>query len=226
MTGEALVVWNELNQRQQTYLRLIYKADQSAEETEAAKWKLGHRRRPAEEWRWLLYADLASGPSYLKSLLLIAKLIDPGTGATFKALEDRKLIQCRHEFDIDAVWVKLTTHGRKVARTGLGEQAPKKLPTGTLREWHWKALVKVYEATALFGDGIPGRYGDISWNTWLRLRDYKSGALVKETGKWQNGKYIYGVQITDFGERFYEENWTRYRELYPEVNAPAPRGKS
>jgi len=25
-----------------------------------------------------------------------------------------------------------------------------------------------------------------------------------------------------FGERFYRENWQSYRELYPEVDAPAP----
>lgn len=227
MTAKPNEVWNELNQRQQTYLRLIYAADQSAEESEAAKWKLGHRRRPADEWRWLLYADLSSGPSYLKSLLRYALVVDPGTGSTFEALETRGLILCRHELDIDVVWVRLTTKGRKVARAGLGEQAPKKPPTGTLRSWHWEALVKVYEAGSLFGDGIhSGRYGDIGWNTWLRLRDYKSGGLVKETGKWQNGKYIYGVQITDEGERFYEENWARYRGLYPEVNAPNPRGQS
>lgn len=217
--------WNQLNQRQQTYLRLIFTADQDAEKVEAAKWKLGQKRRPASEWRWLLYADLASGPTYLKSLLLIAQIVDPGTGSTFKALEDRKLIQCRHESDIDVVWIRLTTQGRKVARAGLGEQAPKKLTSGTLREWHWQALAKLYAATdsTLFSDGtIPGRYGDIGWNTWLRLRDYFAGALVKEGGKWENGKYIYGVKITDKGKQFYSANWAKYRDLYPEIDAPLP----
>lgn len=216
--------WNELNQRQQTYLRLIYQVDQESERNEAARWHSGQRRRTADEWRWQLYANTSTGPTRLKSLLLTDSVVDPGTGSTFEALETRGLILCRHELDIDVVWVRLTTFGRKVARAGLGEQAPKKLTSGTLREWHWEALAKLYATTdsTLFSDSIPGRYGDISWNTWLRLRDYFAGALVKEGGKWENGKYIYGVKITDEGKQFYEANWAKYRDLYPEIDAPLP----
>jgi hypothetical protein len=28
--------------------------------------------------------------------------------------------------------------------------------------------------------GWYGEYGNIGWNTWLRLRDYKDGALIVE----------------------------------------------
>jgi len=74
-----------------------------------------------------------------------------------------------------------------------------------------------------------GYYGHIGWNTWLRLRDYKAGALVEEyrTG----GPYlahvgysvdIHWIRLTSFGEQFYRENWQHYRELYPEVDAPLP----
>lgn len=221
--------WNELNRRQQTYLRLIYTADQDAEKGEQQRWKRGQRRRPADEWRWLLYADLPFGHTYLKSLLTSAEVVDEGTGSTFTALEKRGLILCQHQFEEGIISfepllsVRLTTQGRKVARTGLGERAPKKLPTGTLREWHWQALAKLYAAgeAGLFDDGVrSGYYGETSWNTWLRLRDYKAGALMKEVSKWDdNGRYRYGATITESGKQFYKENWQKYRAMYPDVDA-------
>jgi len=33
---------------------------------------------------------------------------------------------------------------------------------------------------------------------------------------------IHWIRLTSFGEQFYRENWHSYRELYPEVDAPAP----
>jgi hypothetical protein len=66
-------------------------------------------------------------------------------------------------------------------------------------------------------------------NTWLRLRDYKAGALIEEYST--SGEYlphvgytpnIYWLRLSSFGEQFYRDNWQRYRELYPEVDAPAP----
>ncbi len=74
-----------------------------------------------------------------------------------------------------------------------------------------------------------GYYGHIGWNTWLRLRDYKAGALVEEyrTG----GPYlahvgypvdIHWIRLKPFGEQFYRDNWQHYRELYPEVDTPLP----
>jgi hypothetical protein len=72
-------------------------------------------------------------------------------------------------------------------------------------------------------------YGNIGWNTWLRLRDYKAGPLIEESSTW--GQYnaqtgytpqIYWLRLSALGEQFYRENWQRYRELYPEVGASAP----
>lgn len=120
----------------------------------------------------------------------------------------------------------MTTTGRKVARAGLGEQAPKKRTVGTLREWHWRALAKLYTAgeAGLFDDGVKsGYYSDTSWNTWLRLRDYKTGALMEEIDKWdENGRHRYGARITPFGKQFYEQNWEKYRGMYSDVDAPEP----
>ena len=72
-------------------------------------------------------------------------------------------------------------------------------------------------------------YGHIGWNTWLRLRDYKAGALVEEYRT--DGPYlahvgystdIHWIRLTQFGEQFYRDNWEQYRGLYPDVDAPVP----
>jgi len=33
---------------------------------------------------------------------------------------------------------------------------------------------------------------------------------------------IHWIRLTPFGEHFYRENWQSYRDLYPDVDAPAP----
>ena len=91
-------------------------------------------------------------------------------------------------------------------------------PAGTLKEWHWRALARAYAA----GDeGLEGSYGDyanIGWNTWLRLRDYKRGALIEEraSGSWSNpatgsSGSRYRIHITGAGWALYEREWARYR---------------
>ena len=74
-----------------------------------------------------------------------------------------------------------------------------------------------------------GYYGHIGWNTWLRLRNYKAGPLIKEY--YTFGEYlaqssytpqIYWLKLSAFGEQFYRDNWQYYHELYPEVDAPPP----
>ncbi len=75
-------------------------------------------------------------------------------------------------------------------------------------------------------------YGHISWNTWLRLRDYKAGALIEEYQTWGEKlphmsatPQIYWIRLSPFGEQYYRDNWQRYREMYPEVDAPRPDDK-
>lgn len=86
--------------------------------------------------------------------------------------------------------------------------------------------MKLYAAAkaGLWDDGVrTGYYGDIGWNTWLRLRDYKAGALMQEANRWDDlGKYRYGARITQFGKEFYEQNWEKYRDMYPDVDTPKP----
>jgi hypothetical protein len=227
-----------LNERQQTYLRCIYREDQDAERHESWRWNQGQTKRSADEWRWLLYADLAGGATPLKRLLEREGMVDEGTGSTFSALERRGLILYRERFEPHIASLKpltsvrLTRKGRKEARKLLGESAPKKLPKGTLREWHWNALARLYEAGGELSSElhVSGCYGGIGWKTWLRLRDYydtgrglakEHSRYVQREGKWE-GDRVYVIRITEAGREFYKANYELYRTLYPDVEAPEP----
>ena len=227
---------SSLNERQELYLKCIYAEDQAAERHEAWRWNHGYSKRPADEWRWLLYADLAGGATPLKRLLEREGLVDAGTGSTFIALERRGLINHRERYEshiasIEPLTsVRLTRKGRAEARKLLGESAPKKLPKGTLREWHWNALARLYEAGGELSSElhVSGCYGGIGWKTWLRLRDYYDTGigLAKEHSRfvrvsWNpEPKRVYVIRLTEKGREFYEANYEKYRTLYPDVEAP------
>jgi len=234
--------WGDLNTRQQTYLQAIYTTDQAQEQSERLRAAMDRRSRPADEWRWMLYADTLYGHTPLKQRLVDAGVVDPGTGSTFEALEKRGYILVKydratsHPLSDTLVYVRLTTPGRKLVRQALGLAAPKKAPLGELREWHWRALVEAWKA----GDeGLrdEGRgYGRIGWNTWLRLRDFRAGGEEKPLAREQRvslsfsahagGFFTYQQEvrmvITECGKAYYRENWQRYHEQYPAVDAPAP----
>lgn len=165
--------------------------------------------------------------------------MDRGTGSTFAALADRGLLLTRHARvrvvlggqtgTVEVLYVRMTTLGRRVARTGLGEKAPEKLPVGGLREWHWRALAKAYAAGERGLDDEGGAsYGRVGWRTWLRLRDYRSkahglGGLVEERKVGYAGRsFDHRLFVTADGRRFYRERWEEYRQRYPEVEAPFP----
>jgi hypothetical protein len=227
--------WDDLNDRQRAYLQAIYDHDQVAEANERSKWKYMIERRPADEWRWLYYGDTAYGMSSLKSQIHYQGLVDQGTGATFEALRSRGLIlvQSYHSQargDLSSVKVRMTPAWRRLIRAATGESRPKKLPVGTLRSWHWAALALLYRARALESDWSTGEYFAIDdndhdyrrgvrWETIVRLRDYKWGALCRENF---SHFQTFPVEITPFGRAYYVREWERYRQLYPEVDAPAP----
>jgi hypothetical protein len=219
------LLWKELNPRQQTYLRLIFEIDQHREALERGQdWRRSNNR-PASQWRWIEYAEIFGKSTTLRARIKEAGEVDPGTGSTFKALLTRKLIEIRYPYD-DLQWLdcKLTKQGRAVVRAGLRLQAPKKPPKGQLRERQWAALVSSYIA----GDGGVTRdvnlnYAGFSWEwTWLRLRDYSDGPLIEERSNFKGGRHEYDLVITHFGRHFYRSNWKKYRELYPNINAPEP----
>ena len=220
-------IWDELNERQQTYLKHIFEIDQYREAGERGAWTSGGSPRPASEWRWIEYFEIFVHSSQLRQTLKTAGVIDPGTGSTFKALATRKLIEIDYCYQVsDWFNCKLTRLGRAVVRAGLGIQSAKKLPPRTLRDYQWKALVAAWSAG---DDGLTaagersGDYGGHSWrHCWVRLRNwndrYGKNGLVWEFHK--DLKSCLG--ITEERRKFYRENWQKYRELYPEVEAPEP----
>jgi hypothetical protein len=218
--------WGDLNKRQQTYLRAIYDLDQEAEALEKSKWARGGRARPAEEWRWIFYGIFESGDdSPLRTRLKRAKLVDEGTGSTFQALETRGFILCRYHPAVDE-WldVQITKAGRKLVRAATGEIREHVKP-GTLREWQWAALAKAYDAGENGVETFGGSTGDVSWETWRRLRDYAEDALVEEKMRAPVSGFgsSYNIAITAFGQWYYAANYEHYRALYPNVKAKKPR---
>jgi hypothetical protein len=233
--------WGDLNERQQEYLKSVFEVDQALE----ANVKLaGARGRwnstPASEWRWMPYN--ASSTALLRRIQ-DAGYRDEGTGSTFAALERRGLVLCKYEpgsIGAPILFVQITKVGRKLVREGLGLKAPRALPTGTLREWHWKALVCAYQAGSA---GVREWPKGIGQGTLLRLEDYRIKGQDRpliETARvpcepylrrrWPGDDGVMSTErsvtrITPFGEQFYRDNWQQYRELYPEVNAPAPGGE-
>lgn len=155
-------LWAELNERQQTYLTVIYTADQSNEANQkggAFDW--GHGP-PASEWRWLTFSIKASkelvGYTTIQHALRSKGEHDQGAGSSLAALRRRGLIEVTEDFVqtmlglVPRVRVKLTTIGRATARAGLGHTAPKSPPRGMLSEWLWSNLVRLYRAGP---DGLP-----------------------------------------------------------------------
>ncbi len=221
--------WAGLNERQQVYLQAVYEVDQAQEAD--MKW-LGSQGRwtntPASEWRWMAYN--ASGAALLRKIK-DAGYVDQGTGSTFEALERRGLVLCKYEpgsFGGPILFVQITKAGRKLVRETLAIAPAKKLPVGTLKEWHWRALCRAYvrgEQGLPYDSDLGDGFGYVSWKTCLRLRDYR--VKGQERGLIREGRYNepFGLVITDFGREYYRDNWQHYRELYPEVDAPAPGGK-
>ena len=170
--------------------------------------------------------------------LYLRKLIDEGTGSTFNALESRGFITCKYTWKRRDggrealerfLMLQITKEGRALVRSATGAKAYRPSVPGTLREWHWKAMVEAWKARPAGVKDENGYYGHISWNTWLRLRDFKAGPLIEEYAT--SGEYlahvgytqqIHWLKLSALGEQFYRENWQRYRELYPDVDAPAP----
>jgi hypothetical protein len=227
-------LWATFNDRQRTYLQALYECDQTEEASRRQLAARGHWSSvKASEWRWQMYGPVAP-PSALYTALRSADLVDPGTGATWQALEDRKLVQCRYvsdPFGVQLLQVQITPLGRKVVRAATGEQPKSKPPKGQLRPRQWAALARLYAA----GDGgiwseemMYGR-GGFDWTqTLLRLRDYKPTPLMEEypTPYQDNGDGTYKapedrLRITPFGRAYYAREWQRYRELYPDIDAPA-----
>ena len=229
--------WADLNDRQRAYLRALYDSDQAKEAERRASAARGFifDRTPASEWRFIMYGPVAP-PSALYITLREAKLIDPGTGSTWQALEDRSLCQCRYSsdpFGVQLLEVQITPAGRKLIRAATGEQRPKPAPKGQLRPRQWAALAMLYAAGdegQLSEEMQIGRYGTdfkgFDWmRTLLRLREYKPQPLMEEFHD-PDVYLLSRMRLTPFGRAYYEREWARYRELYPDVEAAEPAAEN
>lgn len=231
-TSMALAAWQSLNGRQRAYLAATLAVERANEAYERGARAAGGWRRPAAAWRWIAYNEAGSP---LLDRLRASDLVDAGTGATFGALERRGLLARRYRraaVGLPILEVRLTNVGRAAARAGTDTAAPERLLSGTLREWHWRALALAYASPA----GVPqdveqvGRYGGIGWPTWRRLRDHRAGALVEErvidwcapASPGGVSEPVYRLFLTEAGHRFYTAGWAGYRARYPAVAAPDP----
>jgi hypothetical protein len=233
-------LWDDLNERQRTYLQALYECDQASE---AERRDLAARgfydRTPASKWRWQMYGP-TEPPSPLYQILRQAGLVDPGTGSTWQALQTRGLVltDTRREPLGDFLLVQMTPLGRKLVRTATNQQRVKAPPKGQLRERQWAALARLYAAG---NDGLSsdfmlyGEYGSsfkgFDWTrTLLRLCEYRPQPLVEQYSVWRriqqrDGEHTqqdHWMRLTDYGRSYYQQEWARYRELYPNVEAPAP----
>jgi len=179
----------DLNDRQRAYLLAIFETDQEVEaEMRELPYRPFQQRPKASEWRWLEYKEpvpiIGDPGSALWRRIKKLDLVDQGTGSTFSALADRGLVSVQwHRVNVHGQGVphlRMTTNGRKLARSWTGVKAYKSPAAGTLKEWHWRALAKAYAAGDEGLEGEYGVYGRIGERTWQRLLEYKWGALVEE----------------------------------------------
>jgi hypothetical protein len=213
-----------LNDRQRAYLQAIFDTDQAVEvDMRAIPFSPFQDRPKASEWRWMEYSEpipiINKPASRLYAAIKAVAKIDQGTGSTFTALADRGFIQVTERGPSRYPHIRVTPAGRKLVRSWTGAKAYKAPPTGTLQEWHWRALAKVY----VVGDaGLPDSDNWIGPRTWRRLEDYKSGALV-ELRRDSQDYWHWRYYVTSAGKTLYEREWVRYRDMYPDVDAPEPR---
>ncbi|NML67896.1 hypothetical protein HHL22_22065 [Hymenobacter sp. RP-2-7] len=163
-----------LNDRQRQYLLAAYQLDQRLE---AAHKNDYHRGiiAPASDWRAMPYGRwqhfLSKPPTELRQLIeeqqaaSQQRLVDPGTGSTWKALAERGLVEVEERAIISGPdgyslpHILLTREGRKLVRRLTGEVrpvTPRKVkpakPEGLLQAQQWLALVRLYE---LDFEGLP-----------------------------------------------------------------------
>jgi len=218
-----MVSWGDLNKRQQTYLKAIFEVDQAQEAVIKAA---------SESERWIPYNQEGAT---LRHTITASDHDDQGSGATFAALERRGLVIIKYETDGSGtliLFVQITQAGCEVVRDAQSQKTPKPLLGRTLQARHWRALMKAYTA----GDEGIRPDGHITWNTtWRVLRNYRVNGKVRplvEEGKISaqprrafesySASQAIRIYITVFGKQFYRDNWQRYRDLYPDVDAPHP----
>lgn len=118
--------------------------------------------------------------------------------------------------------MQITLQGRKLVRAATGAARAQAVPRGQLHERQWAAMARLYavgNAGELSEEMMYGR-GGFDWTrTLLRLREYKPQPLIEDVHD-HEVSIIARMRLTRFGRDYYQREWARYRELYPEVEAP------
>jgi hypothetical protein len=218
-TEQRRALWDRLNQRQRSYLLVIFNADQDAEEYNRGAWAAGGRSLPAEQWRWLEYGITttrfygANGHGLLQRRLTAAGLRDAGAGSTMAVLEGHGLIITRRSWTAlgsTQMELQITKEGRAVVRAaGAGVAPARRRRPDQLGEGHWSMLVSVF-AAACRGETYSGSWSG-AWDKLIKL-----GLVTRD--RW------YEVALTDAGRDHYELGYQTYIRMYPQVDALQPDG--
>lgn len=218
-----------LNDRQRHYLLAAYQLDQQLEAAHKKDYLRGVVT-PAAEWRAMPYGRwqhfLEKPPTKLRQLIEAQqaagqqRLVDPGSGSTWKALAERGLVEVEERTitkgpeQYSLPHILLTREGRKLVRQLTGEvrpMVPRKVkppqPEGLLTAQQWFALVRVYEPDF---EGLPAddeqglSYDRIPLTDLEQLRERGLAAGTRHDESLPAKRYT----ITEQGRAFY---YTYYR---------------
>lgn len=214
-TSKALETWQELNDRQQGTLTVIYNLDQAAEASRRSDW---YDNRPASEWRQIDFAHEPAlrdvfGWTMLQERLMWRGWDNQGNGSTMAALERRGLItrDSRPTRFGYMHTVRLTREGRAAARAGtsLTPDGPRKAALGRRS---WEVLALLWQAHQR---GKPLKWG---YSTTIErvLIDKHVPPLARAVTD--------GYEITERGLDFYREHYAAHTAAHPDVRAPHPDG--
>jgi hypothetical protein len=120
VTAAAWAAWDGLNERQRTYLSVLFEADQDLEAEQRRRAARGQfTSAPARAWRRIDF-NASMGP--VLRALESRGVYDSGAGSTLAALRSRGLIDTETMPGVlhDQVSVWLTRAGRAAVRAGTG----------------------------------------------------------------------------------------------------------
>ncbi|MER6092416.1 hypothetical protein [Streptomyces bluensis] len=219
-TSKALQTWNDLNDRQQGTLAVIYDLDQAAEAGRRSGAARGeYDDRPADAWRSIDFAHEPAlrdifGWTLLQERLMGRGWDNQGNGSTMAALERRGLIT---RDERPTRWgymrtVRLTREGRAAARAGTS-LSPGGRRKAALGHRSWEVLALLWSAH-LRGEPLKWGYSSTIERALID-KHVPPLACFLPTG---------GYEITDRGRDFYRKHYAAHTAAHPTVQAPHPDG--
>ncbi|WP_067830336.1 hypothetical protein [Actinomadura kijaniata] len=237
-SAKAAAAWAALTAGQQEALRLVYAADQQAEQDAAASWHETMHAVPARVWRWLDYG-WTSGRGPRPPL---GKDLDRGrrrgsaAAQELAELQQAGLVQLRYlssqppwSTDPEAdsvlpdppdlpaggscfVQVQITRAGRAAYRAAHRDQQREVRQQGLLSEGLWRMLAQAHAADH------GGRAPSAVSGAWRHLTGHRPPLVQRDTDPG-------GLRLTEDGHAHYARHWQTYLRLYPQVNALRPDGQ-